>query len=269
MSSRPRLSMPSTSTPNPVASRSSWSGQIAVGSINIPVKAYAAISSPNNSALHLIHRDCGQSIAQPRTCPMHGPVTTEDIAKAFQFSPGDDVVLSAADLDSLKPQENDQLRIEHLMTSSGFDLSLTSGRTLFLVPAHAAAAPEYGVVCSLLAKQDLWGIGRVVLNDRSQLLGVKVIQGVLAAFVLHWPQARRGCPVFDRTPVDPHRLRQLAKETLPLRKNFSWDEYQDDYEPRLTELIRAKISARTESTAMTTSKSRKQSNPTLAARAAA
>lgn len=268
MSSRPRLSMPSASTTSPAASRSSWSGQIVVGSVTVPVKAYAAIASPSNSALHLIHRDCGQSIAQPRTCPMHGPVTTEDIAKAFQFAPGDDVVLSAADLDSLKPQENDQLRIEHLMPSLSFDLSLTNGRTLFLVPAHAAAAPEYGVVCSLLAKQDLWGIGRVVLNDRSQLLGVKVVQDVLVAFVLHWPQVRRGCPLFDRTPVNPERLRQLVKETAQLRKSFSWDEYQDDYEPRLTELVRAKIAARAESTATTTIKSRKKSNPTLAARAA-
>ena len=195
---------------------------------------------------------------------MHGPVTTDDIAKVFRFAPGDDMVLSPADLDSLKPQGNDQLRIEHLMTSSGFDLSLTSGRTLFLVPAHAAAAPEYGVFCSLLAKHDLWGIGRMVLNDRNQLLGLHVVQDVLAAFVLHWPQARRGCPAFDRTPVDPQRLRQLVKETAELRKNFSWDEYQDDYEPRLTELVRAKIAARAESTATTTIKSRKKSNLTLA-----
>ncbi len=264
MSSRPRLSMPNASTTNPAASRSSWSGQIVVGSVTVPVKAYAAITSPSNSALHMIHRDCGQSIAQPRTCPMHGPVTTDNIAKVFRFAPGDDVVLSPADLDSLKPQGHDQLRIEHLVTSPGFDLSLTSGRTLFLVPAHAAAAPQYGVVCSLLEKHDLWGIGRMVLNDRNQLLGLHVVQDVITAFVLHWPQARRGCPTFDRTPVDPERLRQLVKETAQLRKSFSWDEYQDDYENRLTELVRAKIAARTESTATTTIKSRKKSNPTLA-----
>ncbi len=268
MISRPRLSMPGASTTSPVSARSSWSGQIVVGSVTVPVKAYAAIASPSNSALHLIHRDCGQPIAQPRTCPTHGPVTTDDIAKVFRFAPGDDVVLSPADLDSLKPQADGQLRIEHLLTSPGFDLSLTSGRTLFLIPAHAAAAPEYGVVCSLLSKHNLWGVGRAVLHDRSQLIGLHVVQDVLTAFVLHWPQARRACPVFDRTPGDPQRLRQLEKETLPLRKSFAWDEYQDDYEPRLTELVRAKIAARAVTTATTTAKSRKKSNPTLVARAA-
>jgi Ku protein len=268
MISRPRLSMPGASTTSPVSARSSWSGQIVVGSVVVPVKAYAAIASPSTSALHMIHRDCGQPITQPRTCPTHGPVTTDDIAKVFRFAPGDDVVLSPTDLDSLKPQGNDQLRIEHLMTSRRFDLSLTSGRTLFIVPAHAATAPEYGVVCSLLAKHDLWGIGRAVLNDRSQLLALHVVQDVLTAFVLHWPQTRRACPVFDRTPGDPQRLRQLEKETLPLRRSFAWGEYQDDYEPRLTELVRAKIAARAGGTATTSPKSRKKPNPTLTARAA-
>ena len=53
MISRPRLSMPSASTTNPVASRSSWSGQILVGSVTVPVKAYAAIASPKQ--LRLAH----------------------------------------------------------------------------------------------------------------------------------------------------------------------------------------------------------------------
>ncbi len=268
MISRPRLSMPNASTTSPASARSSWSGQIVVGSVTVPVKAYAAIASPSNSALHMIHRDCGQPITQPRTCPTHGPVTTDDIAKVFQFAPGDDVVLSPTDLDSLKPQDEGQLRIEHLLKSPGFDLSLTSGRTLFLVPAHAVAASEYGVVCSLLAKHDLWGVGRAVLHDRSQMIGLHVVQDLLTAFVLHWPQARRTCPTFDRTPVDPQRVRQLEKETLQLRKSFAWGEYQDDCEPRLTELVRAKIAARAGSTEITTAKSRKKPNPTLAARAA-
>lgn len=268
MISRPRLSMPGASTTSPASARSYWSGQIVVGSVTVPVKAYAAIAAPSNSALHLIHLDCGQPIAQPRTCPAHGPVSTDDIAKVFRFAPGDDVVLSPTDLDSLKPQDDGQLRIEHLLTSPGFDLSLTSGRTLFLVPAHASAAPEYGVVCSLLAKHDLWGVGQAVLHDRRQLIGLHVVQDVLTVFVLHWPQARRACPVFDRTPGDPQRLRQLEKETLLLRKSFAWDEYRDDYEPRLTELVRAKIAARVGSTATTPSKNRKKPNPTLAARAA-
>ena len=51
MSSRPRLLVPSASTTSPVASRSSWSGQIVVGSVTVPVKAYAAIAAPSHLQL--------------------------------------------------------------------------------------------------------------------------------------------------------------------------------------------------------------------------
>lgn len=269
MISRPRLSTPTTPTTSLASSRSSWSGQIVIGSVVVPVKAYAAIASPSNSALHLIHRDCGQPITQPRTCSTHGPVGTDDIAKVFRFAEGDNLVLSPAELDSLKPQDTGQLRIDHLMTANGFDVSLTAGRALYLVPAHPAAAPEYGVVCALLAKHDLWGIGRVVLNERHQLIGVHVVQEVLTAFVLHWPQVRRACPVFERVLAanQAERLRQLDKETLGLRKSFAWDEYQDDYETRLTELVRAKVAARAASAA-TPAKSRKSPRTAVAAQAA-
>lgn len=268
MVSRPRLSKITTSSSIPTASRSSWSGQIVVGSVTVPVKAYAATVSQSNSALHLVHRTCGQSIAQPRMCPAHGPVNSDDIAKVFRFAPGDDIILSPAELDALKPEDNDPFCIEHLMTASSFDLSLISGRTLFLVPGHAASSPEYSLVCSLLAKHELWAIGRVVLNDRSQLLGLHVIQDILTAFVLHWPQARRGCPAFVRTPSDSQRLRQLAKETIALRKGFNWDDYQDDYDARLNELVRSKIAARTTCLPTEATKSREKSNTNQTSRAA-
>lgn len=269
MISHPRLSTPKTSTTSPASSRSSWSGQIVIGSVVVPVKAYAAIASPSNSALHLIHRDCGQPITQPRTCSTHGAVGTDDIVKVFRFAEGDNLVLSPAELGSLKPHEDGKLRIDHLMTANGFDPSLIGGRTLYLVPAHPAAAPEYGVVCGLLAKHDLWGIGRAVLNDRHQLIGVHVVQEVLTAFALHWPQVRRACPVFERVLAanQAERLRQLEKETLVLRKSFAWDEYQDDYESRLTELVRAKVATRT-ANAATPAKPRRSPRTAVAAQAA-
>src|SRR5690242_6178598 len=77
------------------ASRASWTGQIAIGKLVVPVKAYAAVVNSTASSLHQVHARCGQSIQYRKTCPKHGEVTAEEIAKAYSYAPDDQVILNA------------------------------------------------------------------------------------------------------------------------------------------------------------------------------
>ena len=57
------------------ASRASWCGQLRIGDLCVPVKAYSAIATPPETPLRQLHAGCGQRIEYRKWCPKHGVVS--------------------------------------------------------------------------------------------------------------------------------------------------------------------------------------------------
>ena len=248
---RPRTSSASQGVANqnpsfvPPASRSSWSGTLKLGAISVPVKGYSAAVTQRDSPLHLVHAGCGSRIQQPRRCPKHGEIPAEKIVKAFEFAPDDDIVLTEEELNQLKPVDDQIIHVKHLLPARRVDISLVSGRTLNLIPAHAAAEDAYQLVVSALARTDEWAIGRVVMSDRQQLVGLRVVDQRLVLHVLHWPAQWRAAPAFD-TPKPPALadVERLSASLATLRMPFNWSDDRDDFDQKLTALVSQKVTAR-------------------------
>lgn len=248
---RPKTSSASQEVANknpsfvPPASRCSWSGMLKLGAINVPVKGYSAAVTQRDSPLHLVHAGCGSRIQQPRKCPKHGEVLSEQIVKAFEFAPDDDIVLSDDELNELKPNDDQVIHIKHLLPARRVDVSLVSGRTLNLIPAHAAATDAYQLVVAALARADEWGIGRVAMSERQQLVGLRVADQRLVLHVLHWPAQWRACPAFE-APKPPvlADVERLSTSLASLRLPFVWSDFQDEFDKKLTDLVSRKLAAR-------------------------
>lgn len=241
------------------AARASWNGQLALGPLLVPVKAYPALVVPNQGPLHQIHIGCGERISQRKTCPKHGEVASTDIGKAFAFAPGDQLVFTTEELESLSPSDDETIRIEHLMPSNAFDHTLLSGRALYLAPTHAAATSAYARAIALLGATPHWGVGAMILSDQRRTIAVRVEERRLLLFVLHAPEHRRTYPgpELERVAIPSTELRALEKSLLPLHKSFAWSEYPDDAAERLNGLIQRKLAARKSSAGTAAGKARK------------
>ena len=229
----------------PTAARSSWSGALKLGAITVPLKGYSAAVTQRDSPLHLVHSGCGSRIQQPRRCPKHGEISSEQIVKAFEFAPDDAIMLTEEELNQLKANDDQVIHVERMLSARQFDLFLLSGRTLNLIPAHAAAADAYQLVVAAFARADEWGLGRLVMSDRQQLVGLRVADQRLVLHVLHWPAQWRACPAFE-TPKPPALadVERLSASLVPLRKSFEWSDFQDDFDQKLTDLVSRKLAAR-------------------------
>ncbi len=229
----------------PPASRSSWSGLLKLGAISVPVKGYSAAVTQRDSPLHLVHAGCGSRIQQPRKCPKHGELSSEQIVKAFEFAPDDDIVLTDEDLNQIKPADDQVIHVKQLLPARRVDVSLASGRTLNLIPAHAAAADAYQLVVAALARADEWGVGHMVMSDRKQLVGLRVADQRLVLHVLHWPAQWRACPAFV-APKPPALadVERLSASLAELRLPFDWSDLRDDFDQKLTDLVNQKLTSR-------------------------
>ena len=229
----------------PVCGRSSWAGEIVLGSLRAPVRAFPASVTSSTSLLHQIHAGCGQRIEQRKSCPMHGPLEAAEIDKVYEYAPQQPVILSTQELTQLQAVDDRALRIQHLLPDTQIDLAMLSGRTLCLVPANPIAVTPYALAVQVLSKAGAWGIGTAVFSERRQLVAAHAADERLLVHVLHWPACLRSAPLDDlpKPALDSRAVNRLEQSLANLRKPFSWSDYCDEYETRLLKLVGQKIAA--------------------------
>src|SRR6266568_2147123 len=82
--------------------RALWSGAIAFGLVNIPVKLYGATESKDLSFTTL-HASCMTALKRPYICPKDNvPVDAKDMVKGYEFAKGQYVIMKDEDFDKIQ-----------------------------------------------------------------------------------------------------------------------------------------------------------------------
>jgi DNA end-binding protein Ku len=227
------------------ASRASWCGQLKLGTLCVPVKAYAAIATPPEIPLRQLHSVCGQRIEYRKCCPTHGEVPPEEIVKGYPYQPDQYVRLSEEELASLQPTDEKTIYLEHFLDPAGVDLVLLAGRSLYLTPANPAARRPFATVLQSLQRSGKWAVGRVVFSNKWQIVVIRPTDEVLLVHTLYHPAQRRALVNTEgsETEVSQQDLRPLLRLIDTADGEIPWADYQDETERRLTELVEAKVAA--------------------------
>ena len=227
------------------ASRASWCGQLRIGDLCVPVKAYSAIATPPETPLRQLHVGCGHRIEYRKWCPKHGVVSQEQIVKGYPYQPDQYVELSQNELDQLQPADDKTIHLEHFLKPSCFDPILIAGRSLYLTAANPAARHSFVIVQRALDRSRKWGLGRVILSKRWAIVIVRPTENALLMHTLHHPTQARAVPAIE-TPeakVTQTELRPITQTINRLNGNVNWDSYMDDAERRLVKVVQAKVVA--------------------------
>jgi len=81
--------------------RALWSGAIAFGLVNIPVKLFAA-SETKDLSFTTLHTECKTPLKRPYVCPTHNaPVEPKGMVKGYEFSKGQFVLITEEELDNV------------------------------------------------------------------------------------------------------------------------------------------------------------------------
>ena len=184
----------SASQPYAPASRASWLGQLRVGELYAPVKAYSALAAPPETPLRQLHSICGQRIEYRKCCPQHGAVPAEEIVKGYPYRPDTYVRLTSEELQALQPADDKTIHLQRFLAPAQLDLALFAGRALYLVPAHPAARLPFATLRQAIHQSGKWGLGLVVFSGKRQLALVRPDDAVLLLHTLYHPSLRRRWP---------------------------------------------------------------------------
>jgi DNA end-binding protein Ku len=225
--------------------RSIWKGAISFGLVTIPVKLYSATEEKDVS-FHQVHREDGGRIKYKRICSVDGQeVSYGDIAKGYEMSTGEVVVLTDEDFADLPLSTSRNIDVLQFVPLEQVD-PIFFAKSYYLAPEAAGTKP-YVLLREALEQSGRVALVKVALRQRESLATLRVRDGVFVLEMMLWPDEVR-TPDFgfldDDVEVRPQELAMAGSLIETLAGDFEPGEYADNYRAALQTLIEAKVAGR-------------------------
>jgi DNA end-binding protein Ku len=222
--------------------KSIWNGTIMVGLTAVPIKVYSA-TRDRGIHFHQIHEADGARIEHKRICSKEGkPVPYKQIAKGYETSSGEYVLLSQAEIDAAAGQRSRLIELEQFVPRD--QIAPEYHDRAYYLGAGDDGAAAYRLLGDALRKTERAGIGRWVFHNREYLVTVRPYDDLLALHTLRFEEALLSpgdldLPAPSRAPN--RRELEMARRLIEtLDAPFDPGEFQDSYRDSVGKLIEAK-----------------------------
>jgi len=221
--------------------RSIWKGAITFGLVNVPVKVYSA-TEDHDVSLHQVHDQDGGRIRYLRRCEVCGRVVDyEHINKAYDDGERT-VVLTEDDFKSLPEERSREIDVVEFVPSDQLD-PIMFDRSYYLEP-DGSSAKAYVLLRRTLEASDRTAIVHFALRQKTRLGALRVRDQVLMLQSLLWDDEVREAkfPALDeRVNISERELDLSGALVESFASDFSPEDFHDDYQEQLRELIEAKL----------------------------
>jgi DNA end-binding protein Ku len=230
-----------------MAARAYWQGQIRLALVSIPVEVYPATKSGPAIQFHQIHEPSGKRIRYEKIAPGVGPVPNEDIAKGYEISKGNYVLLEDEEIEAVKIESRKTLELVQFVDAAEVDV-LYYEKPYFVIPADDLAEEAYIVLREALRRAKKVAIGQLSVRGREQLVSLKPCgRGIVMEVLRYADEVRAAQGYFREIPdskPDPELL-DLATTLIDKKAApFKPEQFHDRYVDALRKLIDKKSKAK-------------------------
>lgn len=226
-----------------VAMASIWRGSLSFGLVNVQVKVHPA-TQDNAVSFHQVHAADGGRVRYRRVCDVCAEtVEYRDLAKAFESSSGQSVIVTEDDLASLPAGRTREIDVVEFVPSSEVDPILFD-RSYYLEPEQLSIRP-YVLLRQALERTERTAIAHVALRNRTRLAALRVYQDVIMLQTMLWRDEVRAADfaVLRDIDIEPREqeLKMAASLIETLEGDFEPEKYTDRYRVDLLSLIDRKL----------------------------
>ena len=225
--------------------RSIWKGAISFGLVTIPVKLYSATEEKDVS-FHQVRRSDGSRIKYKRVAAVDGEeVAYGDIAKGYELSSGETVILTDDDFKDLPLATSRAIDVLEFVPLEQVD-PIYFAKSYYVEPDKAGVKP-YVLLRDALERSGQVAVVKVALRSREALATLRVRDGVFVLETMLWPDEVR-VPDFEflseQVEVRPQELAMAGSLIETLTGDFDPSRYKDSYREALQAVIDAKVAGR-------------------------
>jgi DNA end-binding protein Ku len=227
--------------------RPTWKGYLKISLVNIPVKVFPATDAAATLSFNQLHAECQTRIQQKRWCPhCQKEVPNTDIVKGFEFEKGRYVVVGEEDIEKVRVESTRVINLERFTDDTEID-PIYLERPYYLAPDGPVAREAFAVIREGMAGKA--GIGKVALYGREYLVKVQPREKGLIMYTLRHAAEIRSMDAIDELADMPASVKpdevKLARQVMgTFEGDVDLQEYHDDYQVGLREIIDAKIEGR-------------------------
>ena len=230
-----------------MAARPTWKGYLKISLVNIPVKVFPATDSAATISFNQLHAECQTRIQQKRWCPhCEREVPNTDIVKGFEFEKGRYVIMEEEDIEKVRVESTRVISLDKFTDDTAID-PIYLERAYYLAPDGPVAREAFAVIREGMAGKA--GIGKVALYGREYLVKVQPREQGLVMYTLRHANEIRSMGAIEELADMPEKVKpeevKLAKQVIgTFEGDVNFEEYRDDYQVGLREIIDAKIEGR-------------------------
>ena len=223
--------------------RAIWTGSIAFGLVNVPVKLYSATEN-HDVRMHQVHDKDGGRIRYQRRCEECDEIVEySDIERAYDD--GDHrVIIHKDDFEALPSDDADDIEVLQFVPSDDID-SIMLEKSYFLEPT-SKTPKAYLLLRQTLEETDRTAIVKITLRTRTRLAILRTYGKLLMIQTLRWDDEIREVDfkgVNSRAKISDKELEMSKQLVESYSEEFTPEEFEDDYQVELRKMIDAKIEA--------------------------
>lgn len=221
--------------------RALWKGSISFGLVNIPVKMFVA-SREKEFKFVMLHKKDHSKIRYSKICATENKeVPWEEIVKAYEYEPGEYVVMSDEDFKKANLERTNTIEIVNFVYEKEID-SIYYVKPYFLEPEKTASA-AYALLRDAMVKSKKVGIAKYVLHNREHIAVLKPYEDGIILNELHYDSEILSMEELKLPAAKKPSAQELSialKLIDHLTVKFNPKKYKDTYTKELREIIEKK-----------------------------
>lgn len=230
-----------------MAGRPFWSGQLQISLVSLGIQLFPATDIKSDVAFHQIDRKTHERIHHLNLVNRDKPVANSDIVKGYEYSKGKYIIVEPNEIKQLRLETQKAIRVAQFVESAELPPYLFE-KPYFVVPDQKGSIEAFAVVREAMEQANKVAIGEVAFGGREHLVAIapspnRKDRGMMAYTLRYAEELRAPKSYFSDIPAQSIDRKQLALANDLIKAQsapFHLDDYKDDYEAALRELIEAK-----------------------------
>ena len=220
--------------------RSTWTGAISFGLVNIPVRLYSAVES-STLDLDMLDSKDHSKIRFKRVNENSGrEVPYDQIVKAYNYE-GNYVVLDDEDYEAAAPEKSKTIDIHSFVKETQVD-SIYFEQPYYLEP-DKSGKKAFALLRDALRQSGKVGVSSFVMRTKETLAIVKPLEEVLVLNRIRFSEEIRDFKKLDLPEIQKTKTKEIElalKLIEQLTEDFNIEAYKDTYSAKLLKIIEQK-----------------------------
>lgn len=216
---------------------------ISFGLVHIPIALHTA-TTDIDIHFNQLHKDDHERIRYKKVCGHCGEeVKSEDIIKGFEYEKDKYVVITDDDTEKIKTEKDKTMQILHFANLNQIS-PVYYDKTYHAVP-EKGGDKAFELLRRAMMDEKKIAIAKTVLGTKDTLIALIPREDGMLVQTMYFEEEIKDLPrVYNKIEINDSELTMAKTLIKSMDKPYNPEEYRDEYQVKLRELIQSKIAGK-------------------------